>query len=370
MDMVFVPCVCLIGIAGNVLSFIVFTVSHLRRLSSSVYLAALAASDTGFLSCVLVSWASNINVMLWHRQGWCQIFVYLTYVSSFLSVTYVLGFTVERYIAVCMPFQRQNMCTTKRAKVVVCALGLFATLAYTFALWTSTVFDVRGTPFCMPMPKYYQLVTILNTVDTVITLVVPSVLIVLFNIRIIYAVVLVHRNRRATAAHHVLVRQASNSRSNTSCGNSNHEDASHPSQIKVTRMLIVVSTTFLVLNFPSHALRLFAFIVSFVNKKYSPTKLFVVSQKLIQYIYYVNYAINVFLYSACGRNFRQAVRQVRQKMHHWATTRCASCSTRRHSLDSNMTQLNMRSLKPMCPKCQHLPVMPRNHICRHVKISV
>jgi len=40
----------------------------------------------------------------------------------YLSPLLVLGFTVERYISVCHPFQRHRFCTTRRALMTVAAL--------------------------------------------------------------------------------------------------------------------------------------------------------------------------------------------------------------------------------------------------------
>ena len=52
----------------------------------SIELAFLFYSLTGFLFCVLVHWSMNIGVEIYLKNGWCQIFLYLTYVSCFLSV--------------------------------------------------------------------------------------------------------------------------------------------------------------------------------------------------------------------------------------------------------------------------------------------
>ena len=86
LDYYLVPVVIGIGLLGNTLSFMVFVFTNLKTLSSSVYLAALSISDSGFLICVFFSWVINHNVRIYHKQGWCQTFVYLTYVFSFLSV--------------------------------------------------------------------------------------------------------------------------------------------------------------------------------------------------------------------------------------------------------------------------------------------
>ena len=43
------PIIIFVGLIGNITSFFVFVTTSLRHLSSSVYLAALALTDSGFL---------------------------------------------------------------------------------------------------------------------------------------------------------------------------------------------------------------------------------------------------------------------------------------------------------------------------------
>jgi len=77
-------------------------------------------------------------------------------------------------------------------------------------------------------------------------------------------------------------------------------------RLKVTKMLLLVSTVFLVLNTPSHAVRVYAFLKSTVNPSYVPHRLLVLVQKIIQHLFYVNFATNFLLYSASGKAFRRA----------------------------------------------------------------
>jgi len=71
-------------------------------------------------------------------------------------------------------------------------------------------------------------------------------------------------------------------------------------------MLLLVSTVFLLLNIPSHAVRVYVFIRSTVDPTYLPGRLLVLVQKVIQHLFYVNFATNFLLYSACGKAFRRA----------------------------------------------------------------
>ena len=47
---------------------------------------------------------------------------------QYLSPMLVLGFTAERYIAVCHPFHKERLCRTSRARRVVVALAVCCAL--------------------------------------------------------------------------------------------------------------------------------------------------------------------------------------------------------------------------------------------------
>ena len=285
-----IPIIIFIGVIGNSLSFTVFVCTRLSQQSSSVYLASLAIVDSGFLLSLLLIWLSWVDVNLININGVCQSVVYVTYVCSFLSVWNVVCFTVERYIVVCYPFKRNIVCTAKKAKIVVIAFAVFAMAGYSFALWTSGIVTVNGrASVCFPMTKYTKLVNLFNSIDTVITLIIPSILILVLNIRIGVQMYRTGSTRRLLTS--------STTSSVPSC----------PSQIKITRMLLVVSSVFLLLNLPTHAMRAHDFISGFIqnDRKVPMTKLR--WQEILQIFYYSNFSINFFLYSFCGRNFRRGL---------------------------------------------------------------
>ncbi len=125
----YTPLIVLGGSIGNILSVLVFFKTKLRKLSSSYYLAALGVSDTCFLLTSFCNWFNFVNAYnLYNQNIFCQFFTYLSYLSNFLSVWYVVAFTVERFIAVLYPLKRQTMCTVRRAKIVLCGLTVVGSI--------------------------------------------------------------------------------------------------------------------------------------------------------------------------------------------------------------------------------------------------
>ena len=313
-DVYVVPLMALVGLLGNVLSFAVFGCTFMRRLSSSVYLAALAVADLGYLLCVLVSWTINTGLDLYSQDGWCQTFIYLTYVSSFLSVWYVVSFTAERYIAVHFPLRRQDLCTTRRAKLVVAGLAAFALLFYTFATWTSGVSVVFLTPVCGPLPRFSRAVHILNNMDTVITLVLPFLAILIMNARIAYKVARFYRERKSMALRTWSYSRWSKNRQHLV--GAQRTQVYTRTQVRVTKMLLTVSTIFLALNLPHHTVRTYLFIMNFLYDDYQPTETYLLYHKLFQFVYYLQFCINLFLYNAFGKNFRKALQLLWRRVKH------------------------------------------------------
>ena len=361
LDMYFVPFAIFIGLIGNTLSFLVFVCTPMKRLSASVYLAALALSDNGFLICALLSWSTNFGVSLYHRTGWCQAFVYFSYICGFLSVWYVVGFTVERYIAVCFPLRRGTMCTARRAKMVVAGLAIVAALLYCWTTWTSTVLHhpAYGVSLCVPDIRYEKLVSMMINLDTFITLLIPCLMLIVLNVRIVCAVSAKNiLNLKPAFLWSDNQRRAVRSDSDATCPLS-PDDTSTPPEVarprsksfshvprvraslpllplplpaqsvsalskhfkpkkhirirnnaKVTRMLLVVSSIFLILNIPAHSLRIYGFFASMFDSSFasSLTPAYFSLQEFFTYVFYMNFSVNFILYSLCGSNFRSSLK--------------------------------------------------------------
>ena len=86
LNIYFTPIIIVVGATGNIMAFLVFTVTHLRRQSSSVFLASLALADLGYLLALLFVWLSWIKIPIFHKHVWCQIVLYMEAVFTFLSV--------------------------------------------------------------------------------------------------------------------------------------------------------------------------------------------------------------------------------------------------------------------------------------------
>ena len=264
----------------------------------------------------------------------------------------------------------QVLCTPKRAKVVTIVLAVMAAIMYNFALWTTTVtsfddpYGGGATSYCHPVDRYFYIVMVLNHVDTIITLVIPTVLIIGGNIHIGYVLAKFYKRRTIVNDNFRLhcrgntptVAHASSSHSSDekerfvssfrSTSSVYANTSFNRAQMKVTRMLLIVSTTFLVLNIPSHTMRLILFYSKLVDPHYQPSDAFLATFPLTHFLYYANFCVTFLLYAASGRTFRKASKRlfhrIKHNVHGYCQKTRASLSTTRLADHATQQPTNQR----------------------------
>ncbi|XP_073975798.1 G-protein coupled receptor isoform X2 [Rhodnius prolixus] len=320
----YTPFLVLFGSLGNCISVLVFFSTKLRKLSSSYYLSALAVSDTGVLIFTFTSWLALFDVVIFNEHGLCQLSVYLMQVCSFLSVWFIVAFTVERFIAVRYPLKRPSMCTVTRAKVVLIGLSLLALLGNAPYIFISSVANVQDAEFaenkseliCSLSRELEDIGEIFNHIDLVVTLIVPFLTIVVLNTLISRTVCRVARVRRTmTKSSSQFARNLASTNSATIVGNmaagtSNlvtTRTRTPSSQTKVTEMLLVVSTVFIILNLPSYVVRVWIYLTDTHNVGTEQKVTMYVLQQYCNILFNTNFGINFALYCISGQNFRRAL---------------------------------------------------------------
>ncbi|XP_021698328.1 cysteinyl leukotriene receptor 1 [Aedes aegypti] len=319
----YIPALVLFGSIGNILSVLVFFKTKLKKLSSSYYLAALGLSDTCYLVGLFIPWLNLVDIKIYTLEFYCQFFTFFSNLCSFLSVWFVVAFTVERFIAVLYPLKRQTMCTVRRAKMVITALtliGVFISLPVIF--FASPQYSPAMNETICDMPEEYKdQMTMFNYLDTILVFVVPFTVIVVLNTftaLTVWKFAGVRRTmtmprsfgglRESRRHHHQHQLNLSSSDAQFLNGNGVVQQVHHysrsrvaNSQIKVTKMLLIVSTVFVCLNLPSYAVR----VKIFLGTEHAHIVLLV--QNCCHLFFMTNFGINFILYCVSGQNFRKAV---------------------------------------------------------------
>jgi len=306
-----VPVIIVTGLLGNSICFLVFLASPLKRISTSVYLAALAFSDTGFLVCLGIGWLESLDIRLFHKEGICQITVFCSFVFSFTSIWFVNAFTLEMYIAVFHPQKSPKLCVPKNARKIVGLLTLIAVAIYIYSFWIAKLVDsLNGNgKMCLIIPEDAKSAMIFSVFDTILTLVIPFVMIIFMMGRLMVHISKFYQaDLESTANSTVVEGNGEVSESATTSTNSTHPALRQASEAhaKLTRMLVVTVLVFLVLNLPSHAIKVqYLFRALLTHVEFTETEGFM--QVVFQILYYANFSVNFVLYSACGKSFRGAL---------------------------------------------------------------
>lgn len=251
----YTPILVVLGTIGNLVSVSVFYNSKLRLQSTSQYLSALAISDTVFLFQLLPPWLNAGHwTGLFHKEGFCQIFIYISYVTCCLSAWLVVAFTVERFVAVIYPLQRNAVCTVNRARNII--LSLVA---------TALILNIPVLRFAIPTKndcninfEYLDYAARFNFVDTAVTFTAPLVIIIILNTLIMIGVWRLERARRRMMKAEQPGQRARPSRL-LGCPRS---------QQRVTKMLLFVSSVFVILNLPAYTMRIVAYAFNVVSSYY------------------------------------------------------------------------------------------------------
>ncbi|KAK8761383.1 hypothetical protein V5799_027350 [Amblyomma americanum] len=286
-----------------------------------------------------------------YRPGLCQLLVFLSSAFACWSVWLTVSYTAERLVAVRRPLWRLQLGSAKllRPRYVVLATALFS-----FCFNAPLVFFVRvhsgpdEVAECSLAPEYENALYYMNILDTVLTLIVPFFLITTMNAMIGRSVYLFYaryrRQRMGCDGSRPLGETSGPPASRKSAeGNTENHTAptaisgggmAHSTQIGVTRMLLVVSTAFVLLNFPSYVMRIYVFALSIGGVDGSTGSLPYVLQRYFMLLYYTNFAINFVLYNASSHMFRVALREYlssRLKTLRASVTRCFRASAERPS---------------------------------------
>jgi len=269
----------------------------------------------------MLSWTAHTSIDVYKLNGACQTLTYVTHVSSFLGVWYVVCFTVERYVVVHYPLRRLSLCTVTKARRTVVGLAVFAAVVYSYAAWTSGVTELGADRICAPLRRYAAVLSAVQVVDTIFTLLLPFIIISLLNVRIAVTLFRHNRARRdVIAAGGVQVQQLPLNRYARRAVNHDRDTlrlrrcirapvANHHDQFRVTKLLLTVSVAFLALNLPRHVTRVYA-LVSSTEHHYQPSLTFLTCEKLFNVVYYTHYAVNIVLYATVGGNkFRSSLQR-------------------------------------------------------------
>lgn len=307
-----VPVIVGLGLSGNTLCFMVFMTKNMRKSSCSVFLASLAFADNSYLICLLLTWIDGDVTHIMRADFACQLLIFMTYVTSFLNAWFIVGFTCERFLAICLPLRNGFMCSVKKEKVAVITLCVSASLMYSYSFWTSGLIQWGPQQRCSHTIEYFEFLSIMTWIDTFLTLLIPYLLLVCINSLVLCTVIKGTLASRRTQLNRVRKSDAEKSLIDAKNGTIRlHTRVTgvqrSVTQVRVARTLFVVSLFFIFLNLPSHAIRLYNLIDTQTSENQAVSIEFYFLQELTLVLYYTTFSCNFVLYTLFGRNFKNSL---------------------------------------------------------------
>lgn len=295
------PIVIMLGTIGNILSFLVLCRHTMRTTSTFIYMQATAVVDLAALYInAFRKWLTILNDgkdITTQSKTACIIMHFLSYFTYDYSVWLVVAMTVERFIAIHFPLKAAQMATTSRARKVTLLLFFIFVAINSLMFWTVTIDDRR---FCIPEEEYEHFHDkVMPWLDATIYSFVPFVVLLTFNIMIIYD------NRKATLRRRSM--RSQNQRRNRT-------DSRQQFHQRLTAMLLSVSFSFLVCTSPKvifMSIRDSAFQFTVDGKvNYHGYASYLMASRISDFFVYLNHSINFFLYSIHGQRFRRELKNV------------------------------------------------------------
>lgn len=299
-DRCITPIWYVIGIIGNALSAKIWLEKRMRKdNSSAIYLATLAIVDLIFLVLHIfqeLKYAWNIKSLDFHVI--CEGYFVFNLAAQYLSPMLVLGFTVERWIAVCLPFKKGQFCTPERAVRVVAGLitlsfSLCAIQAYFWQYTEKSGCDMRAEALEGGDTSLWAIWTWIT--EALNFFLVPAVILI-FNILVI-----------------VEIRRVSRSGPAALPGQQNHNSSRATTVMLLSVSFYVIITTLpatlvyaLLHKFPEGDLYLTDEQVR-QDSVWSEYIVYLTGRKIVEEVCLSHYACNIFLYLITGVHFRHSL---------------------------------------------------------------
>ncbi|CAF1056260.1 unnamed protein product [Adineta steineri] len=298
--------VFVIGFCGNILCLLVLCRRRLRRNSYTQYLIALAVVDTGAILAEVISALDdlhqneyNINLIV-HTNISCKLYYYVRFIFYSMSSWIIVALAMERLVAIKFPLWSKNICTVVNARRIILMILIFTMIIQSYH------FVTKGLD-CSPSPLSISSSTNSCRCKTIrhgnfskfdVNFTVYAwrlVLMTLFPLTIIITVnvlIMTKLFNEGSLLDHT----------NTSCNAQRKMKLVY----KISRMLVIVTTVYLILHVPGSSLDVIKSIYIPVLRICNPRWQYYlhINHEIFDLLTNFNYGINFYLYIISGKHIR------------------------------------------------------------------
>jgi hypothetical protein len=338
----------IIGIFGNLLTIFVYSYKKFRVNSSNVYLLCLAINNCLFLIVhffddvirtykqiflndenkidqAFYDFIISINIIDRFSLA-CRLGNYFRYVLRFISAYIVLSFTIQRLFLVYSPLTHK----LRYKKTAWLSVGCLILISLLINYWVLYLFDLRnqnGILYCDMKTHWRKEYFHITIIYISITLLIPSVIIVISNTIIIFKTYkkpkkpkimfnLKSKTKNIINSNKKLARELMPSKKSSLGLNSTKSylstnkivakiSSKTNSAKKVTKVLLFISFSFVVLNLPYLITWLgFYYGIAFKNLDQIKKNYLFAALQISEIFYILNYGLLFYLFSASGFIFK------------------------------------------------------------------
>ena len=283
---VFIP----VGLIGNTLSFLVMIKSNNRKMSTCIYMAAISINDNIMMYMAGHDYlVSGLHTHKWHLLE-CKFLAFLALFALQNCAFLVVAMTMDKYIAIKWPHRAALYSTPQRAKTIAGSVYICACIYNIPHFFLSSV--IGGECFNFGISNVFS--KVYSWLSFVLNAIFPFTMLIYMNIVIVKAV------RKSRKLFRVDER--------TTAGIDTRQKSMKNVENQLTKMLLLVTTLFLILLFPTY----FRFIYMVFVKQDTPLE-YAQSMLLFQIttlLYISNSGINFFLYCISGQKFRNDLKEL------------------------------------------------------------
>ncbi len=191
MYMIIYPIIFIVGLIGNLLSSLLFSITKLNQTSCGVYFLLLAISDSialigGLHHCLTIGYSVAVP-----NASYCRVRNFLLYTSMDMASWMVVAISVDRYLKMKYPIKARMHATRKLAIIISCVIT-FIFILKNFHLATVYIGDFTddAEDNCDPNPAYPNYVSFFTNIwpwiDLTTFALLPFVIVAVCNAFIIY----------------------------------------------------------------------------------------------------------------------------------------------------------------------------------------
>jgi hypothetical protein len=290
MEVYLQPLIVLLGVVGNVLSFLILSLPNYKKQSTCIYMKGMAISDSMYLMFYVLQRTvisiKNKEIRTLDNFRWlCNQYLFWSYYAGITSALILQTMSMERLFALLFPLKAKTWCSARKARIVV--VSLFVILCVILLpLNLSRVQQDRISGWLCPFHFDVKMAEIYDNFISIFDVYMPFVVISISNVGIVIVLKISERRRQELTTE-------------TKTATSN----------QVFRMLFVVSLAFIVLKLPGKVRNsLWRYYTGEVTPLIVALRRFTVT--LTDILGYCNYAFNTYLYIFSVKKFRQEAKVV------------------------------------------------------------